>query len=166
MEYELIMCLIPAVVPFKLRICTRAIDLAQCIKCPRLKIPFCSGFIQVFYSVAVSWPAQRSSGAISSKWEIFPVLPASPSFPLLGARALWCRAWKGSALHRACGVGVAFGSHVTAADGGTYPVECFHLHCVLVGGMERNWLGAMNSTSQRKVGFCAALRPEPCMWVC
>lgn len=55
MEYELIMCLIPAVAPFKLHICTRAIDLAQCIKGPKLEIPFSSGFIQVFSSVAVSW---------------------------------------------------------------------------------------------------------------
>ena len=138
MENELIMCLIPAVVPFKFCLCTRVIDLAQRIKCPRLKIPFCSGFIQVFYPVVVSWPAQCSSGAVSSKWEIFPVPPASPSFPLLGARASWRRAWKGSALHRAHAIGVAFGSRVAAADGGTYLVECFHLHCVLVGGMERN----------------------------
>lgn len=90
MEYELIICLIPAVVPFKLCIHTMAIHLAQCIKCPRLKIPFSLVFIQVFYSLAVTWPTQCSRGAVSSKWERFPVPPASPTL-FLGARASWCR---------------------------------------------------------------------------
>lgn len=49
MEYELIICLIPAVVPFKFCICTMAIELAQCMKRSRLKIPFSPGFTQVFF---------------------------------------------------------------------------------------------------------------------
>lgn len=163
MEYELIICLIPDVVPFKFCICTMAIELAQCIKCPRLKIPFSLGFTQVFHAVAVTWPAQHSSGAVSLKWEAFPVPPASPSSCLLGAHASWRRAREGSALYPMCGCGVAFGSCVTAADGGVYPVGCFHLCSVLVGGMEREQLGAVNSTSQRKACFCLVLRPEPGM---
>lgn len=160
MEYELIMCLIPTVVPFKLRICSRAIDLAQRIKCPRLKIPFCLGFIRVFYSVVVSWPAQCRSGTVSPKWEIFPIPPTSPSFPLLGAQALWLRAWKGSALDPVPGIHIAFASPVAAADGGDVPCGVF-LSSLCLGGGDGKELAV--STSQRKVRFCPALRPVLCI---
>jgi len=110
-----------------------AIDLAPCMKCPSLKIPCFSGFTQVFYAVAVTWPAQCSSGAISgiSRSSHFSLLP-SPGCPCFGA-------WKGSALHRASGTGGAFGSAVTAADSATDPGECFRLRCALVGGKGVDW---------------------------
>lgn len=48
MEYGLIICLIPAV-PLQLYIYTITIDFAQCIECPRLKIPFSSGCVCISY---------------------------------------------------------------------------------------------------------------------
>lgn len=62
MEYELIICLIPAVVPFKFCICAMAIELAQCMKRPRLKIPFSPGFTQVFF-----WSRETQVDAATSE---------------------------------------------------------------------------------------------------
>lgn len=106
--------------------------------CPRLKIPFSLGFIQAFYSVGLSWSAQCSSGAISLKWERFPVPPAFPSFLLLAVHASWHKAWNGPALHRASGIGVVFGMLLSDVPCGVFPFS------LCLGGKDRKELTGSN----------------------